>query len=222
MKYKYISNIYLYCSVGLLFSYFSFFLRIDQSSFYIKSTIFIIPIFFILTSFLLFSKKSKISYLVEPINIVLFGVVFIVSSFLSANLYSNIIYFNLDNEFKNSNYILPKIPYEDFKVDRSMNNRDRLFFYLENKGYINSIEEKLNYQTINLIKTAKDSVMTKELLHLTKDDVITEFEFNNISEILIENFNKVKEDKELYELYKLTFVFGKNYGNVKNLSSYPY
>lgn len=219
---KYISNILFYFSISLLFSYFSFFIRLDESSIFFKTSLLIIPLTLFVSSLVLFLKINKIIELTYIKNIIIFAIVFLSSSFFNANLYSHLIYISLNDQFESNNNTLPDIEYSNFQQDKYNNNREKLFFYLNNKGYINSIEIGLSDQVIKFINELNNLEIKNNLKVYSKDNVITEFEFNSIKDNLILNFKEVKKDEKLYELYKLTFVYGINYGKFKSLSNYPY
>lgn len=208
----YLSVIFLYSSLAFLFSYFSFFIQIDESPLLIKVIVFFIPTIIFTFFSLLYFHFYKLKELTNILNLILFAVTFIVFSNLSSSLYTKLIYFNLNQFFIKENYIMPDIEYVEFLQDSENNNRDRLFFYVDNKNYIIGIEERLNYQVIKIINEINDKELKKYLTEFSKDNVITKKEFDSIRKKLIVNESNIKEDKNLNELYKIIFVFGKNYG----------
>lgn len=209
---QYLSVISLYASLSLLFSYFSFFIQIDKSDLLIKIIVFLIPTIIFTFFSLLYLHFYKIKELTNIINIILFAITFLLFSHLSSGIYTKLIYFNLHQHFIKENYIMPDIEYVEFLQDSENNNKDRLFFYVDNKDYIIGIEERLNYQVIKLINESNDTELKKHLIEFSKDNVITKKEFDSIKKQLIVNESNIKEDKNLNELYKIIFVFGKNYG----------
>lgn len=201
----------LFISITILFNFFSLFNKLEENNETIKIFIFTVIISIFLFFIFIFLKKYTIDNLIKPIFMINFVFIFLLFTTISDYSYRKIAYYSFNNYILKENFKMPTKEYKEFLIDYKNNNKEKLYFYINNKNYLLSIEEDINNQIIKFINESKSKELRSFLYEISNDDVITIKEFLEMKNNFILNYSKIKEDENLKEIYKIIFVFGLKY-----------
>jgi hypothetical protein len=216
---KYIISVFLFITLGILFTYFSYFLQIDQNIELIKLIIFLVAFIPFLFFNLLYFHFYTIKDLVSNINLIIFPIAFVSSAFLSEHIYTYFLYYGVDRQITMNNFKNPDNYMQFLNNWRSLNQKE-MYNYLNDKNDLLIIDKETNnilndyYNKYKLNNNNNKYSLNKKINNIFSDNLVSYKELNLIKDELTFNNEVLKNNNYLNEIYKISINYkGKKIDN---------